>query len=415
MKESTINERQNDAKAITLLRASSKCLSNERTVKYFMITLSFLICILAIFNRYLPHIFGETEQILDIQAKASTYLNLISGAILVAGIPLGFRCSRMHTEGTVLRDRYDAYVFDNPSNLSILRPISDDVISLYARKTHGADKRFCNYIYGKDDVVNEATAQFEYISKEAHFDYNLYLSVQPFFIALWVGFCLLIVLIAVSFNDMFITTLINIMIPSLSAINTIGNSWYNCRLQMRQLTNLLSVIDRIQSMPIEKRQQYIANKENMRLLADGLFNYRVSPFVIPNFLIRLHIRNLSKFRKSGKSADVLTKITPEEECATTTSEPEPSAPETFKIMPEEAAEMSPVPEETENKTPLEELAEQEPAKPKRTRKPQSTPAAKKPPENAAREQPVKSAADEAKKKPAPKRAATAQKPATHKK
>ena len=366
--ESTPIKRQNDAKAITLLRASSKCLSTERSVKYLMITLSFLICILAIFNRYLLQLLGDTELIREIQSKASTYLNLTSGAILVMGIPLGFYCSRMHTEGTVLRDRYDAYVFDNPSNLSILRPISDEFIGLYARKTRGTDERFCNYIYGETDSVDEATAQFEYISKEAHFDYNLYLSIQPFFVTIWVGFCLLIMLIAVSFNDMFITTLINIMIPSLSAITTIGTSWYNCRLQMRQLTNLLSVIDQIQSMPIEKRQTYITNKENMRLLADGLFNYRVSAFVIPDFLIRMHKRHLARLQKSGKYVNGMTKITPAEEQATTV-EPEQTAPETFKIMPETAAEAGSV-------VKTEEVKKDE--TPKRATKPQSKPA----PENA---------------------------------
>jgi len=300
--KTTAVQRQNDPKAITLLKASERCLRNERISKYFMIVLSVGICLAAIFNRYLPQIFGDTSKVADIQQTAAMYINLISGGIIVAGIPLGFYSTRMHTEGTVLRDRYEAYVFDNPTNLSILRPISETFVSMYAKKLKKPDEKFKNYLY-PEKAEEGSAAQFDYISETAHSDYQLYLYVQPFFVVLWVGFCLLIVLIAVSLNDMFVTTLINIMIPSLSIITTIGTSWYNCRLQMRQLTNLLNVIDRIQSMPIEKRRIYIAKKENIRLLADGLFNYRSSAFVIPNFLVRKHNRSLMKDQRFSGTAE----------------------------------------------------------------------------------------------------------------
>ncbi|MGN0824646.1 MAG: S-4TM family putative pore-forming effector [Candidatus Coproplasma sp.] len=294
---STVASRQNHSQAITLIKASYRCFRAERVIKYIMIFLSFSICLAAIFNRYLPTLFPTLENLEKIQQDISTYLNLISGGILVAGMPLGFYCNRMHTEGTVLRDRYDAYVFDNKENNSILRPISDTYIDLYAKKVRRADRKFYNYIYGNEPAPDDAVAQFEYISKEAHSDYNLYVSIQPFFLTIWVGFCILIIIIAVSFNDMFVTTLINIMIPSLSAITTIGNSWYNCRLQMRQLTNLMNCIERIKALPPDQFKQYITDKDKMRKLADGLFNYRSSAFVIPNFLVR-------RFHKSEEKAKI---------------------------------------------------------------------------------------------------------------
>ena len=294
---STVSNRQNHTQAITLIKASYRCFRAERVIKYIMIFLSFSICLAAIFNRYLPTMFPTLENLEKTQQDISTYLNLISGGILVAGMPLGFYCNRMHTEGTVLRDRYDAYVFDNKENNSILRPISDTYIDLYAKKVRKADRKFYNYIYGNEPAPDDAVAQFEYISKEAHSDYNLYVSIQPFFLTVWVGFCILIILIAVSFNDMFVTTLINIMIPSLSAITTIGNSWYNCRLQMRQLTNLMNCIERIKALPPDQFNKYITDKDKMRKLADGLFNYRSSAFVIPNFLVR-------RFHKSEEKAKI---------------------------------------------------------------------------------------------------------------
>lgn len=294
-KNTELSERQNDETALTLLRASEHCLNSERYVKYLMIFMSFSICLAAIFNRYLPQMFPTVENIADIQEKIATYVNLISGVVLVCGIVLGFYVARMHTEGTALQDRYEAYVFDNAPNYAILRPVSQTLIEVYAKKTRGkSDDVFKNRIYGPDDSPSSVAAQFEYINKEVHSDYKLYIYIQPFFLTIWIGFCILVIIIAVSFNDKFITTLINILIPSLSAISTIASSWHGCRLQMRQLQNLINVIDGIQSMPESKKLLYISDKHNVRLLADGLFDYRVSAFVIPKFLIR-------RFQKSVKA------------------------------------------------------------------------------------------------------------------
>lgn len=295
-RNSEIKERQNDETALTLLRASVRCLNNERYIKYLMIFMSFSICLAAIFNRYLPQILPTVENIVEVQSKIATYINLISGVVLVCGIVLGFYVARMHTEGTVLQDRYEAYVFDNSPNLSILRPIPQTMVEIYAKKTRRKrDEKFINYIYSDEDNPSASTAQYEYIKKEVRSDYKLYIYIQPFFLTIWIGFCILVMIIAVSFNDSFITTLINILIPSLSAISTIANSWHGCRLQIKQLQNLQNIIDDIQAMSENKRTAYITDKHNIRLLADGLFAYRASAFVIPNFLKR-------KYQKSDKAA-----------------------------------------------------------------------------------------------------------------
>lgn len=294
---SEIKERQNDETALTLLRASERCLRNERTIKYLMIFMSFSVCLAAIFNRYLPQIIPSAEDIIALQANIATYINLISGVVLVLGIVLGFYVSRMHTEGTVLQDRFEAYVFDNAPNLSVLRPIPQTIVEIYARKTRGKhDEKFFNSIYGEDENPSLHCAQYEYIRSEVRSDYKLYIYVQPFFLTIWVGFCILVMIIAVSFNDSFITTLINILIPSLSAISIIANSWHSCRLQMKQLQNLQNIIDEIQSLSEAKRTAYVTDKHNMRLLADGLFAYRASAFVIPDFLKK-------RFLKSDKNVE----------------------------------------------------------------------------------------------------------------
>lgn len=320
-----LSEKQNDNTALTLYKASYRCMRNERIAKYVMLVLSFGICIAAILNKYLPQMAPNVENIESIQETAATYINLISGVILVLGLIIGFYANRMHTEGTVLRDRYEAYVFDNPPNLSILRPIAQTVINVYSHKTHKPEDAYKNVLFAPDENPDPATAQFNYINNEAHSDYRLYLSIQPFFLTLWIGFCVLIIILAVTFNDAFVTTLINIMIPSLSAITTIGNSWYNCRLQMRQLQNLLTVIDQIQRLPEHKYREYITDKRNIRALADGLYNYRASAFVIPNFLVRRNTkRNLEQnitlpTRPDKNEAEMPTLMLPEVAATTATA------------------------------------------------------------------------------------------------
>lgn len=294
MKQNRLVQLQNEPVAITYLRASHHCLKMEKHIKYLMIFLSFGICLAAIFNRYLPQLMPHVENAVAIQEIVATVINLISGVIVVIGLVLGFYASRMHTEGTVLQDKYESYVF-GLSNPSILRPISNTLIEEYARKTKRIqDTQFQYFLYKDIDDPKKATAQFEYISKVVHSDYKLYLSIQPFFLTIWIGFCVVIFLIAISFNDTFITTLINILIPSLSAVTTIGNSWYGCRLQMRQLQNLINITDQINKMSENKKLSYITDERNMRMLADGLFNYRSSAFVIPTFLEK-------RFNKSVKN------------------------------------------------------------------------------------------------------------------
>ncbi len=295
---------QNENEAITYLRASHYCLQKEKSVKYLMIFLSFAICLAAIFNRYLPQLMPKVKNIEDIQQIIATVINLISGVLLVVGLVLGFYINRMHTEGTVLHDKYESFVFGT-LNPSILRPISNTVVEEYARKTkRKADKKFQNYLYNEDADPKQSTAQFEYIRKVVHSDYKLYLSIQPFFLTIWIGFCVLIFLIALSFNDSFITTLINILIPSLSAITTIGNSWYSCRLQMRQLQNLMNITEQIDKLSENKKLLYMSDERNMRMLADGLFNYRSSAFVIPTFLEKRYNKSINNDNKANSTVKI---------------------------------------------------------------------------------------------------------------
>lgn len=314
---STINERQNHPQAITLIKASYRCSRAEKLIRYLMIFLSFSTCLAAIFNRYLPTLLPNLENLEQVQKEISTYLNLISGAVLVAGLPLGFYCNRMSAESTVLRDRYDAYVFNNKENTAILRPISDTYIDLYAKKVGKDNKRFRNYIYGNETAPDDSVAQFEYIANEVRSDYNMHVSLQPFFLTVWIGFCLLIVVIAISFNDMFITTLINILIPSLSAITTIGTAWYNYKHQMRKLTNLITCVERIKALPPDEFSKYVANKDKMRELADGLFTYRSSAIVIPSFLIKIYQRSQEKAKIAATDKSVNTDKSSAEKTKTT--------------------------------------------------------------------------------------------------
>ncbi len=348
-RQSELLERQNDEEALTLLRASVNCLNNERRVKYLMIFMSFSVCLAAIFNRYLPQMLPNVGNIVEIQENIATYINLISGVVLVLGIVLGFYVARMHVEGTSLQDRYEAYVFDNAANFSILRPISKAMIEIYAKKTRWKkDAKFLNNIYSPDDTPSATTAQFDYICNEVRSDYKLYIYIQPFFLTIWIGFCILVMIIAVSFNDKFITTLINILIPSLSAISTIASSWKGCRLQIRQLQNLLNIIDNIQSMPESKKMLYITDKSKVRLLADGLFEYRVSPFVIPEFLKRRFRKSVKAYNNVGSHTAAMTETAATHTPSETVKTQKISAPKT--VSPVQSAQAS-APKTTVSKTP----------------------------------------------------------------
>lgn len=301
MKESvSFVDRQNDETALKLLKASDKCFKMERVVKYIMVCLSFLICVAAIINRYLVDIVklasqDKIDQITQFQETAATYINLISGALICVGIVTGFYVTRMHNEGCALQDRYEAYVFNNAPNKSILRPVAQSYIDRYARVSAKKEAQYLYHIFPKDKkILNESTAQYEFIKKEVRHDYDMYLFIQPFFLTLWIGFCIFVIIMAISFNDDFVTTLINVLIPSLSAITTISSSWYNNRIQMKQLNNLLNCIERIENLSQEGKKNYITNPEKVRQLADGLFNYRVSPFVIPIFLQNWHNKQFHK-------------------------------------------------------------------------------------------------------------------------
>lgn len=291
MKTNNLQERQNDVVAIKLLKASQRCFKAERIFKYMMIILSFSVCLAAILNRYFVQIYdlfdGESNNGEQIQETIALVLNLVSGGIICLSIPVGFYVNRMHSEGTALQDRYEAYVFNNPCNKSILKPVSDQYVEKYARELRH-DKKYFNHIYNKDAVIDNSNAQYEFIKNEVKHDYDLYLYIQPFYYVIWIGFFVIVLAMALSFNDKFVTTLLNILIPSLSAISTIATSWYNCRLQMKQLVNLSNCIERIESLPKEQKEKYIQDKKLVRELADGLFNYRLSPFVIPEFLQRMH-------------------------------------------------------------------------------------------------------------------------------
>ncbi len=60
---------------------------------------------------------------------------------------MGFYVTRMHNEGCALQDRYEAYVFKNPANKSILRPVSQSYIDRFAQVSQKNEPKYLNHIY----------------------------------------------------------------------------------------------------------------------------------------------------------------------------------------------------------------------------------------------------------------------------
>lgn len=299
--------RQNDKTAINLIKGSYRCLKKERDIKYIVIAASFLICLFGILNKYLPVIFSRVENIADIQHTLSTYINLISGLIMIGSLLTSFYTHRMHVEGVCLQERFDCHVYGAPVHHSVTRPISQTVIDVYAAKVKRRTEKFKYFYYDSEDDYDPDTAHFDNINRQLHGDYRLYLSVQPFFLTIWIGFCIIIFILALSFDDKFINTLINILFPSMSAITVIGNSWFAFRQQMKQLNTAITAIDNIMRLPDKERIAAMTDKMTLRMLQDSLFNYRLSAFVIPNFLINRHKKQLEKENWSGQlqSSDLI--------------------------------------------------------------------------------------------------------------
>lgn len=299
--------RQNDRTAIGLLKASYRCLKKERDVKYAVIAASFIVCLFGILNKYLPAIFSRVDNILTVQQTLSTYINLVSGVVMIGSLVTSFYTHRMHVEGVCLQERFDCYVYGAPVHHSVTRPISQTVIDVYAAKVKRRNDKFKYIYYDNEDDYDPHTAHFDNINRQLHGDYRLYLSVQPFFLTVWIGFCIVVFLLALSFDDKFINTLINILFPSMSAITVIGNSWFAFRQQMRQLTTAIAAVDNIMRLPDRERMAAMTDKMTLRMLQDSLFNYRLSAFVIPNFLINRHKKQLEKENWSGQlqSSDLI--------------------------------------------------------------------------------------------------------------
>lgn len=286
--------RQNDKEALTYLKASYYCFKKEREVKYFVIAISFFVCLCGIFNRYLPVMFAYYADIIVIQNILSLYINLLSGAVIILSILLSFYTSVKHLEGVVLQEHYECYIFNFPLNHSLLKPISQSVIKIYASKIKRRDEKFINYYFSSEDDVDNETGMYDNLNIQFHDDHRLYMSVQSFFLTIWIGFCIIIFIIAISFDDKFINTLINILFPSLSAITTIGSSWFAFTRQIKQLNNAIAVIDNIQRTPDKERNFLMTDRLTLRMLQDSMFSYRASPFVIPTFLVKSFKKQVAK-------------------------------------------------------------------------------------------------------------------------
>lgn len=284
---STIYQRQNEKRAIILLRASTYCLKKERNIRYYMIAIAILICLFSIFNKYLDKLFPMIPNVKVVSSDLSQAINLVSGCILIANMFLDRLASRVHIEGINLIEMYDNYVFRLPTNKSIMRPISETVIQNYAGKMRRIkDITFKNYYFASPEEANRPNSIYYFQKQQLETEHAVMLNIQPVFLFLWFSFIVIIIVGAVVINDNFLSSLLNILIPSFSAISMIMSSQYCFSENMRILANSINVIRDAEP------KQGAENKYTARLFQDGLFNQRMRAFMVPDFMVKRAQKNL---------------------------------------------------------------------------------------------------------------------------
>ena len=272
-------ERQNDVRAIKLLKASTYCTRMERGVKLISIILSLSICVAGVLNHYLSFV-------------DPMVIVCIAGVILVMDALLMALARRYQVWSASLMDIYDHYVYNIPSNKLVTKYMSPVVTDYYARKVKDKKEKLHNYYFNAKENCETHAPVFENQYKQFVAEYNLLCFARIPLYIMWIGFFVGILAISATFNDRFFSTIVNIFVPSLGVIMLIINAWINFEENLRDLRHCTANLDK--KIFEYKETEGSANLNSamfQRSVQDAIYKFRSTDFTVPSFLYGFYCLN----------------------------------------------------------------------------------------------------------------------------
>ncbi|MCL2630328.1 MAG: S-4TM family putative pore-forming effector [Firmicutes bacterium] len=277
-------ERQNHHEALNYLKASKYCARNYRLVQYFIVFFSVVLCIVGILNRYLVEIAPEARNIFQTQAEISRWINITSVVFIITQIFLNVFLRRSNRLAVNLKERYDCYVYDIALNRTMLMNINPSDIEAMALKMKKHPERFYNYYFKTPEEASSAVAGIDNQHRILKEEYRLMSYVKNFFYLIWISFILVIFFTAVLFDDNFINTLTNMLLPSLAVITLIISSFFIFSETIARLQNAINQLDsqRVGLKRLSDTESKVRGNV-MRQNQDAMFLLRLLEFNVPEF------------------------------------------------------------------------------------------------------------------------------------
>jgi|GEM_PF-3018456 len=278
--------RQADERGVKLLKAYTHCANSELTLIYVCVGFSFLFCVAGIVLSVLRMDVDITvnKALADSLDLAKTYLSIISGFYIIVQLFLLFFASEFGKNKVTVLEYYDNYVYDLKPNPMITRKISDPQIDDWADHIRKSDEKFKTY-YFKGEADEKGI--FDNQVRIVHKIYGiLNYAMTHFYFLVWSSVLLIIlsfaVIIGVQGNVDFAGVILGILIPSLSIIMMIANSFIKYVIQKKAA---LTCINSIKRLKIKNEQTKTGvNSNEIRNLQDAIFQQRLSLMNIPNFV-----------------------------------------------------------------------------------------------------------------------------------
>jgi len=306
-------ERQNDPQALTYLKAHIYCERRDRLICMGILVLSLLFFVAGIFNRYMPLIFNNnSDKLLETRETVSQIVNILSGIFLISQIFINTVARHANRDSACLLSLYECYVYDMTPNKSMLVPYTQNDIEAFARRIKRNPERYVNYLFASPEQAAGSFAAFEKQYSVVNDQYRLMNYSYRFFLVLWIGFLALVLGLALSFDDKFIATMTNMLIPSLSIVNIIVRSVHTFTESNNRLRNAISTMDKKRegckkSWTAHEQREFLL--EAQKFSQDTIFMLRLLEFTVPHFLER----QCKKYYSRPMHADIVKKATPEEE------------------------------------------------------------------------------------------------------
>ena len=281
-------ERQNHPIALTYLKAYAYCERKDRVISVSIIGVSLLFFLAGIFNKYLPQIFADnSEKFLDGQNTSAQIINILSGIFLISQIFINTVARQANRDSACFLSMYECYVYDIPLNNSMLPSYTQNETEAFARKMKRHSEHYKNFLFKTPDEAKGKFAIFEKQYQIVNDQNRLMNYSKPFFMVLWIGFIVLVIGLAMSFDDKFVSTLTNMLIPSLSIINLIVRNAHIFNESNNRLKNAIKTMNDKRenckkSWTASEQQDFLVDAE--KFSQDTIFMLRLLEFTVPTFL-----------------------------------------------------------------------------------------------------------------------------------